>query len=297
METGVKPIIANYIDAERVIPEKYLFNTVEECVTKVTDNDFNRTEYRDYVETNHDFERQVAEIGSLIESLLREYHQANDNNSESPHRNTVDDWDILIHESRFLTPDDLNLFTEKLHTSKAEIIKVKVVYPIVEDHLIGRWEIAAISKRIKTNREEFADCRAICEEEIHLPYNDALELFIAKDFAGALNKFVQHYQIAKNSTEKTVYARWLALCLIELKRDRDALNVLGDSIQLVSDNSDLYYLYLLASLLSNETDRIQSIIDNISDLGDATSYPEFICDVQIKADELMQQINIKSISA
>jgi glycosyltransferase involved in cell wall biosynthesis len=293
MATGVKPIIANYIDAEQVIPDKYLFNTVDECVSVVFNDDFNRSEYRTYVRTNNDFENQVAQIKALIESLL----QSKELGSSEKHAKTRADWDILIPDSRFLSTDDLDLFNKKLETSNAEILKIKVAYPIIEDHLVCRWEVAAISKTIGSNKDECVDCMAICEEEIHLPYNDALESFMAKEFTAALNKFIQHYQNARSAKDKTIYARWLALCLIELGRDQDALNVLKDSIQLVMDNSDLYYLYLTASLLCGRTEQIESAIDNIKKLGDATNYPEFICDIRSKVEMLINAVNRQQASA
>jgi tetratricopeptide (TPR) repeat protein len=293
MAAGVKPIIANYIGAEQVIPDKYLFNTVDECVSLVLDDDFNRSEYREYVKTNNDFENQVAQIKALIESSL----QNKELGASEKHLKTRDDWDILIPESRFLSADDLNLFNKRLETSDAEILKVKVAYPIVEDHLVCRWEVAAISRTIGSNKDESIDCLAICEEEIHLPYNDALESFMARDFATALNVFIQHYQNAKNVADKTIYARWLALCLIELGRDQDALNVLTDSIQLVTDNSDLYYLYLMTSLLGGRTDQIESTIESINRLGDATNYSEFICDIKSKVDMLINAVCNQQTSA
>jgi tetratricopeptide (TPR) repeat protein len=293
MATGVKPVIANYIGAEQVIPDKYLFNTVDECVSLVLNEDFNRSEYRTYVKINNDFENQVAQIKTLVESLL----QSEDLEPSEKHAKTRADWDILIPDSRFLSADDLNLFNKRLETSNAEVLRIKVAYPIVEDHLIARWEIAAVSKTIESNKDERVDCVAICEEVIHLPYNDALESFMAKEFTAALNKFIQHYQNAKSTTDKTIYARWLALCLIELGRDQDALNVLRDSIQLVTDNSDLHYLYLTASLLCGRTEQIESAIDNIKKLGDATNYPEFICDIKNKVEMLINAVNRQQASA
>jgi glycosyltransferase involved in cell wall biosynthesis len=293
MATGVKPVIANYIGAEQVIPAKYLFNTVDECVSLVLNDDFNRSEYRAYVKTNNDFENQVAQIKALIESLL----QSKELGASEKHIKNRDDWDILIPDSRFLSADDLNSFNRRLETSDAEILKVKVAYPIVEDHLVCRWEVAASSKTIESNKDEAVDCLAVCEEDIHLPYNEALESFMARDFASALNKFIQHYQNANSVADKTVYARWLALCLIELGRDQDALNVLSDSIQLVTDNSDLYYLHLMASLLCGRTEQIESAIENINKLGDAVNYPEFIYDIKNKVDMLINAVNNQQASA
>jgi glycosyltransferase involved in cell wall biosynthesis len=293
MATGVKPIVSNFVNAEKVLPAKYLFSTVDECVEMVTGKKFDRAEYRSYVEANNDIEKQIAEVKTLIESLLRE----SDYYKNSMKTQTADDWDILIPESRFLTPNDLEIFRDKLLTSTSEIIKVKVVYPIVDDHLIGRLEIAAVKKTITTNREETVDCKAICQEEIHLPYNDALEPFIAKQHVEALDKFIVHYKNAKTAKDKTVYARWLSLCLIELGRDRDALDILSDSIQLNADNTDLIYLYLAASLLGDNLDGIQGIADTVEELGDATGYPEFICDVKTKIEELLHRIPAQPLTA
>ncbi|MBI4733490.1 MAG: glycosyltransferase [Rubrobacteridae bacterium] len=293
MATGIKPIVANYINAENFLPEEYLFNTVDECVNLIMNGSFDRTQYRSYVEINNNFEDQVLSIKALIEELLLEAgHSKNLSGTVSE-----DEWDILIPESRFMSQNDKDEFRNKLLTSSAEILKVKVAYPIVEDHLIGRWEIAAIRKTIKTNRFEELNCSAICLEEIHLPYNDALEAFIGKQYQQALGKFVEHYKNSMNTMEKIVYSRWLALCLIELDRNREAIDILSDSIQLNSDNSDLYYLYLKASMLDGNMDGIAQVIETIYELGEAVSYPEFICDVQQKADELAGLLTANQVSA
>jgi len=70
MAEGLKPVIHNYFLAEEVFPIKYLFNTIEECVESILNDDFDRQEYFNYVSHNNSLEKQVDKIKEEIKSLL-----------------------------------------------------------------------------------------------------------------------------------------------------------------------------------------------------------------------------------
>jgi glycosyltransferase involved in cell wall biosynthesis len=293
MASGVKPVVANYLNAEKFLPKEFLFNTVEECVDIIVGEDLDRSSCRQHVEEHNNFEDQVKDIKNLIDACLVDAGYFS-KHSANP---IAADWNILIGESRFLTHRDKEIFEDRLLASNAEILMVKVVYPILDNHLIGRWEIGAVKNTIKTNLVEELDCSAICLEEIHLPYNDALEPFLSKQFQEALKRFVELFRSSINIQDKSVYAKWLALCLIELGRNQEALDILSDSLQLNLDDTDLYYLYLKVSLLNGDFDGIDQVVNTIFELGEATSYPEFICNVQEKTKELIDSTTADRLSA
>jgi len=71
MACGLKPVMHNYFNSGKVFPEKYLYNTIDEAVSMICDENFSRNEYRSYVVKNNDLEKQMLAIEGLIKELLR----------------------------------------------------------------------------------------------------------------------------------------------------------------------------------------------------------------------------------
>jgi len=293
MAEGIKPVIHNYFMAEKVFPKKYLFNTIEECIDKITCEDFNRQEYRAYVEKHNDLLKQTTKIKRVLTNIL-DHHQ---NTSNPTITNSLDDWDVLISNNRFIKDDDIAIFQQCLKQTHADIIKIPVVYPLIENHEIARWEIAATRKAPKLGIQEDLYCKAICEEEISLPYNKALELFYQRRFEEALNSFATLYKETTIPAEKAVYIRWVVLCLIETGNDMQAIAILDDALQVHDDNADLYYMSLIVNILSNKIEGIEVLAEKIFSLGEARSYPEYICDIETKVLELIRAAEAQPASA
>lgn len=72
MSCGLKPVLHNYYNSYKVFPKKYLFNTIDEAVDMVTNNDYNRDEYRNYVKKYNNIDIQINKINDLIKDLLNE---------------------------------------------------------------------------------------------------------------------------------------------------------------------------------------------------------------------------------
>lgn len=300
MAEGVKPVIHDYFLSDRVFPRKYLFNTIEECVEKVTGDDFNRQEYRDYVESNNDLLKQASKIKEIINNLLSHSLKLDnqptalllEHGTRTAIRSSLDAWDIFIPENRFDKAEDIGKFYNHLKHSSADIVRIPVIYPLIENHEIARWEIAAKRKNPRHGSVEKCFCKVGSENEVELPYESAYLLFHEKRFEEALKSFVAAYQSEPNPQEKAVYLRWIVLCLIELERDNQAINILEDALQIYEDNADIHYLYMLASLLGNKYENIQASVDKIMDLGDALAYPEFFNDVGKKALAILHSVGL-----
>ncbi|MCL6471334.1 MAG: FkbM family methyltransferase [Firmicutes bacterium] len=301
MTKGIKPLVYNFFGAKDIYPQKYIFNSPAEFADEVLQGDYNPAEYRAFVEENFSFADQMAKIKNLIANTAA--ISKNSNHAvvflpkalgiEPVSKEDLSDWDILIAEDRF-ADEERNRFFKHLKHSSADIVRVPVIYPLIENHEIARWEIAAKRKSPRQGLVENCYCKVGPGSEVELPYEAAYLLFNEKRFEEALKSFVAAYQSESNPQEKAVYLRWIVLCLIELERDDQATNVLEDALQIYEDNADIYYLYMLTCLLGNRYERIQASIDKIMDLGDALAYSEFFNDVSKKALAILQSVGLSS---
>lgn len=68
MTKGIKPVIHNFYIAEEFYPQEYIFNTVDEAVSMVIDEDYDSEKYRRFVEEKSSFEEQIRKI---MEALIK----------------------------------------------------------------------------------------------------------------------------------------------------------------------------------------------------------------------------------
>lgn len=69
MARGIKPIIHNFIFAEEIWDDKYLFNDIDEAAKMITSKEYNSKEYRKFIEDNYSLEKQLIKIKNAIELL------------------------------------------------------------------------------------------------------------------------------------------------------------------------------------------------------------------------------------
>ena len=66
MACGLRPVIHNFIGANRIFPEKYLWNTIPEFVHRVTEENYDSLEYRRFIEKNYSRDTQLERIGNIL---------------------------------------------------------------------------------------------------------------------------------------------------------------------------------------------------------------------------------------
>ena len=205
--------------------------------------------------------------------------------------NEFDDWDISFREEQFAGRDDWEKFRKLLLNSISSEILVPVLYPLIEGHEIARWEIAA--KRINQENSDDSGLKQIkCYTKVkgrdvqHLPYYQAYLYFTEGQYEAALNLFIKFYQETDSIGTQSVYVKWIVLCLIELQRDPQALDILNDMFKRSIDNSDLLYVYYLINLMSGKSkEDLTQIQTAISLLDDAVAYPEFFTNIEHRVYE------------
>ncbi|MDD5529829.1 MAG: glycosyltransferase [bacterium] len=72
MARGIKPIIHYFPGANEIYPEKYLFETPEECRKLVFSKDYKSVEYREFIDKHYSSEKQLKVVNKLVEDLIRE---------------------------------------------------------------------------------------------------------------------------------------------------------------------------------------------------------------------------------
>lgn len=70
MARGIKPVIHNFLCSKEIWDDKYLFNTIDEAVEKITSDDYNSKEYREYISSNYSLEKQLMLTKNLIKDML-----------------------------------------------------------------------------------------------------------------------------------------------------------------------------------------------------------------------------------
>lgn len=70
MARGIKPVIHDFLHADEIWPEEYLFNTVDEAVGAILSDDYDSHRYRDFIVKNYPLEKQLDKTRKLIDEML-----------------------------------------------------------------------------------------------------------------------------------------------------------------------------------------------------------------------------------
>ncbi|MDB5056113.1 MAG: glycosyltransferase family 4 protein [Bacilli bacterium] len=205
-------------------------------------------------------------------------------------RNQFTEFELGVSENNFKNKGDYNKFLNYLLNTDADFIKLPLEYPLIEGHIVARWELAARRKVKESGLEEYFYCKGLGFQENILPYQDAYDLYKQKIFDKALSLFINYLNLETDETYKLMYFRWALFCLIELEQDDKAFELLNDTLKVRNDNADLYYL--LALVISFKGYRIEALADManvIKLLGEAVSFPEFLVEVEDLVAKLIKE--------
>jgi glycosyltransferase involved in cell wall biosynthesis len=62
MAKGLKPLIHNFLGAEDIWDKKYIWNTTNDCVKMILEDDFNPQEYKEYIDNHYTFKKMMERI-------------------------------------------------------------------------------------------------------------------------------------------------------------------------------------------------------------------------------------------
>ncbi|MBW9154757.1 glycosyltransferase family 4 protein [Clostridium estertheticum] len=70
MARGIKPLIHNFVGAKLQF-DKYVWNSINECLEMVISNEYNSKEYKDYIANNYSLEKQIISIKNVIKDIKK----------------------------------------------------------------------------------------------------------------------------------------------------------------------------------------------------------------------------------
>jgi len=203
------------------------------------------------------------DVTDRMESLLRDV-------AAGPrHQPGRDGWRVSLDGLSFRDPRAVERLEHRLQTTPHREVAVPVSSPAFEGHQVMRWRVVA--RRAQglpgVTRVPLA---ADPLDVRHPPRPPAAQrAFAAGRFPDALAALVRHLAVDPGA------CRWAALCLLELERDAEAVELLDLALTQWPDHTDLHYLRALAhTLTGREVDR-KSVHQTVECLGPATRYDEW----------------------
>lgn len=75
MSRGVKPVIHNFLFADEIWGKKFMYNSIDEAVKMITENDYNSEQYRAFIENNYSLKKQLIGIRNLLSDLFEKKNE------------------------------------------------------------------------------------------------------------------------------------------------------------------------------------------------------------------------------
>lgn len=75
MSKGIKPIIHNFVAAKEIYLHKYVWNSIDEAVSMISNDEYNSKEYRDYIANDYSLALQKKKTLELLNSLIEKKHK------------------------------------------------------------------------------------------------------------------------------------------------------------------------------------------------------------------------------
>ena len=75
MARGIKPVIHDFLNADEIWDKRFLFNTVDEAVNMILDDDYCSETYRDYIKNRFSLDDKVNTIKKLLNELMEQPSQ------------------------------------------------------------------------------------------------------------------------------------------------------------------------------------------------------------------------------
>ncbi|KGX89281.1 glycosyltransferase family 4 protein [Pontibacillus marinus] len=216
----------------------------------------------------------------IMAEVLR-YYRGISSYKVSP-KNSLEEWDIILRENMFLQKADVQKFEKFLQNSEADLVQVPVVYDMDGFVEIARWEVVANRKQSMSTNIETCYCPALPKNHFSILNDKAYRAFYKREYDEAMEEFKVLYN-RSDLSRRTIYFRWIILCLYRLQRKREARVKLRNWQE---DHTHNYFseLGLLSMLIDGHKN--QPLFNELCLLGDATSYPEFIFRIKKHLEEV-----------
>lgn len=72
MAKGIKPVIHNFVGAKTIYDSKYVWNTIEDAVQMILDDNYHSAEYLDFIRKHYSVDKEMSSLMNLLQSLNHE---------------------------------------------------------------------------------------------------------------------------------------------------------------------------------------------------------------------------------
>lgn len=70
MSKGIKPLIHNFVGARTIYEDKYIWNSIDDCLTLIKEEEYASLSYRKFVEERYSLSQQLNKTKILVESCI-----------------------------------------------------------------------------------------------------------------------------------------------------------------------------------------------------------------------------------
>lgn len=80
MSKGIKPVIHNFVGAETIYKSKYIWNSIDEALKIIKDEDYDSKDYREFIENRYSLNKQILQLKFVVDELVKENINFDKNN-------------------------------------------------------------------------------------------------------------------------------------------------------------------------------------------------------------------------
>ncbi|GMQ65160.1 glycosyltransferase family 4 protein [Vallitalea maricola] len=201
--------------------------------------------------------------------------------------NCIEDWTIRFHDKDFEKEEEYLKFIKLIQTTKKDKVYIPVIYKVINEFSIARWELAAY-RNVNSSDKEYCytkvngNIKSLEDEEIKNLYK-ILQ-------TGKYTKAIEYLRSRLSIEDNRVYNKWLVYCLLKTNKLDEAIKLINKELNKKEKYSDLYFLYLLVLSKQKHIEKVSEIIKEINILSEGIVHEEFIVDIISKAEEIRSYI-------
>ncbi|MBU3191615.1 glycosyltransferase [Clostridium bowmanii] len=198
MIKGIKPIIHNFVGAKSIYPQALIWNSINDAVDMITNDEYNSKEYYAFVKDGYELHYQIEKLKSLFSVL-------------------IEDKEITMVEQPLVTIGITN-YNGKQYLSKCLDCFINQTYKNIEILVIDDYSTDGSDKTIKKYEEKYKNISAIYHSEnsggaskgiqeiINFAKGKYFQWIACDDFPDidAIYKFVDYLE--KNPSKDYVYS-------------------------------------------------------------------------------------------
>ncbi|MBN1064025.1 glycosyltransferase [Clostridium botulinum] len=84
MSSGIKPILHNCEGIKDHYDNKYIFNSSDEAVNMIIEEEYNSKAYRNFIEENYSLKKEYYNIKNILDNIKKNYNEETETNEKKP---------------------------------------------------------------------------------------------------------------------------------------------------------------------------------------------------------------------